>query len=86
MNKTITISYDEDKLNALKIYLEKKSKSIEGELEQSLDALYTKTVPVLVREYVDLNSNKIQKTDTKTKKSKPVPPIISDDKETKKTE
>ena len=37
---TLTISFDEEKLSAMKMYLEQKQQTIEGELEKSLDALY----------------------------------------------
>ena len=46
---TLTISFDEEKLSAMKMYLEQKQQTIEGELEKSLDALYAKTVPAVVR-------------------------------------
>ena len=36
---TLTISFDEEKLSAMKMYLEQKQQTIEGELEKSLDAL-----------------------------------------------
>ena len=51
---TITISFDEEKLSALKLYLDQKELQVETELETALDTLYTKTVPVGVREFLDL--------------------------------
>lgn len=51
---TLTISFDEEKLSALKMYLEQKQQTVEGELDKSLDALYAKTVPAVVREFLDL--------------------------------
>ena len=53
---TLTISFDEEKLSAMKMYLEQKQQTIEGELEKSLDALYAKTVPAVVREFLDLRA------------------------------
>lgn len=53
---TITISYDEEKLNALKIYLEQREMNIENELLKSLDILYSKNVPANVREFIELRS------------------------------
>lgn len=52
MKKTaLTISFDEEKLSAMKMYLEQKQQTVEGELEKSLDALYAKIVPAGVREF-----------------------------------
>ena len=46
MKKTsITISFDEEKLSALKMYLTQRGVQVESELERSLETLYTKTVP-----------------------------------------
>lgn len=72
MKKTVTVSFDEDKLKALKIYLEKKNQNIEDELEQHLDVLYNKTVPAVVREFLALNSDSIPKTEKKPRKNKDV--------------
>ena len=57
MKKTsITVSFDEEKLSALKLYLEQKGQKVETELEKSLETLYNKTVPTGVREYLSLRS------------------------------
>lgn len=40
--KTITISFDEEKLNALKMYLTQKNMQAEKELEKALETLYNK--------------------------------------------
>ena len=53
---TITIGVDEEKLAALKIYLEQKGQTVEGELEKALEAMYGKTVPNGVREYLDMRA------------------------------
>ena len=45
---TINISYDEEKLSALKIYLEQKGSQVEDELIKELDTLYSKNVPANV--------------------------------------
>ena len=37
---TISISYDEEKLSALKLYLDQKQMQVEDELTKALDALY----------------------------------------------
>ena len=46
---TINISYDEEKLSALKLYLEQREMNIEDELVKSLYTLYKKNVPSIVR-------------------------------------
>ena len=48
---TINISYDEEKLSALKMYLGQKGSSLDDELVKMLDTLYGKTVPASVREF-----------------------------------
>ncbi|MDD4493133.1 MAG: DUF6103 family protein [Eubacteriales bacterium] len=53
---TINISYDEEKLSALKIYLAQKGSQVEDELTKELDTLYSKNVPANVREFIELRS------------------------------
>lgn len=53
---TITISYDEEQLSALKLYLDKRITNIESELCKALDALYQKTVPSGVRDFIGMRS------------------------------
>ncbi|MCM1489150.1 MAG: DUF6103 family protein, partial [Firmicutes bacterium] len=53
---TINISYDEEKLSALKIYLAQKETTAENELVKALDTMYTKTVPAGVREFIEMRS------------------------------
>lgn len=54
MKKTITVLYEDEKLTALKMYLEQKNQTVEGELEKLLEGLYVKTVPVGVREFLSM--------------------------------
>lgn len=53
---TITISFDEEKLKALTMYLAQKNMQAESELEKALETLYVKTVPAVVREFIDMKS------------------------------
>lgn len=69
---TVHVSYDEEKLNAIKVYLEQKDMQTETELIKALDALYTKIVPASVREFIELTAG--NKTDAKQKKPKSVLP------------
>lgn len=52
----ITISYDEEKVSTLKIYLGQKELSLEGELEKCIDGLYAKQVPSQVQSFIALRS------------------------------
>ena len=51
-NATITISFDEEKLSAARIYMEQKDMSVEQELIKAMEVLYGKYVPANVREYL----------------------------------
>ena len=67
---TITLSYDEEKLNALKLYIEQKSTQVEDELVTALDTLYQKHVPSGVREYIDMRSGTVPAPATKVRRNK----------------
>lgn len=54
--KNITISYDDEKLSALRLYLGQKEGKVEDELIDALEVLYQKTVPANVRGYLDMKS------------------------------
>lgn len=72
MKKTsITISFDEEKLSALKMYLAQRGVQVESELERSLETLYTKTVPAGVREFIDMKSGNTPKPAAPLRKTKP---------------
>jgi hypothetical protein len=49
----LTISFDEEKLAALRRYMGKKELDLEAELADALTKLYEKYVPAPVREYID---------------------------------
>ena len=57
MRKTnVSIIYDDEKLNAVKMYMEQRDLDFKEELEKSVDALYTKYVPANVREFIDMKT------------------------------
>ena len=66
---TITISYNEEKLAALRLYLSQKNQTVEEELTAAVESLYTKTVPNNVREFIDLRAGKTV-SEPKKRKSK----------------
>lgn len=70
---TITVSFDEEKLSALKMYLSQKGTQVESELERSLETLYTKTVPAGVREFIEMKSGNTPKSAAPIRKPKPAP-------------
>ncbi len=70
---TITVSFDEEKLSALKMYLSQRGVQVESELERSLETLYTKTVPAGVREFIEMKSGNAPKPASPVKKQKPSP-------------
>lgn len=53
---TISISYDEEKLSALKLYLEQKGTQVEDELTNALEVMYSKNVPSGVRDFINMRS------------------------------
>lgn len=53
---SVSVSYDEEKLSTLRLYLEQKGMQVEEELTKSLDTLYAKNVPAGVREFLNLRS------------------------------
>lgn len=55
----INFSYDEEKLNALKIYLAQKGATLEEELEKATEVVYAKYVPQNVREFIEMKSGRV---------------------------
>ena len=50
----ITISYDEEKLNAIRVHLALKNLDLDTELNGVLNTLFNKHVPPSVRNYIEL--------------------------------
>ncbi len=72
---TITVSYDEEKLSALRLYLEQKDQTLENELSTAIDTFYAKFVPANVREFINLRAGCAKSVE---KKRKPNPTAISE--------
>lgn len=53
---SVSIMYDDEKLNAVKMYMEQRDLDFKEELEKSVDFLYAKYVPSNVREFIDMKS------------------------------
>ena len=54
MKKCIMVSYEEEKLLALRMYAEQRGVSVEEELAQAAEAMYQKIVPANVRSFLDM--------------------------------
>ena len=53
---TVTVSYDEEKLGALKIYLAQKGMDLDDELIMAVDHLYSKHVPSAVKDFFEMKN------------------------------
>lgn len=54
--KKITIAFNEEKINALAVFLETKDSNLESELENTIETLYKRTVPKQVQHYISASS------------------------------
>ena len=52
----ITLSFEEEKLEVLEFSLRKEKSSVQKKMQEELAALYEKSVPEAVREYLDRKS------------------------------
>lgn len=59
---TVNLSYDTEKLNALRRYMTKKDQALEDELGEFLQKLYEKFVPSNVREYIEERDDEPEET------------------------
>lgn len=69
----ITLSFEEDKLEAMEVFLKKDGSSIQKKMEETLKKLYEEVVPEPVREFVDANAGGKPKRPAPPPKSKPDP-------------
>ena len=71
MKKTsITITWEEDKLSALRLYLAEKQVKVEDALVKALNSLYAKAVPQPVQHFLELRGS--AEESAATPKPKPV--------------
>lgn len=67
----LTVSYKEEKVKALRWYLEQKDTKLEDELEKAVDTLFCKNIPANVRSYICKDEDVLATADVpKIKKSK----------------
>lgn len=76
MKKTsVSIMYDDEKLNAIRLYMLQRDLDFKEELEKSVDSLYAKYVPANVRGFIDMKG-------LQTKPPKPKKPKIESEEKT----
>lgn len=52
-NTTLTVTFNTEKLDALRFHMEKKDADLQAELNDTVQRLYEKYVPQATREYID---------------------------------
>ena len=57
---SISIMYDDEKLNAIRLYMSQRDLDFKEELEKSVDSLYAKYVPTNVREFIDMKGSQVK--------------------------
>lgn len=67
----VTIKYEEEKLNAVRQYMEKKDADLDKELYENMNRLWEKYVPQAVREYIE-SREESKKKDKKAKREKSI--------------
>ena len=67
----ITITFDDDKLDALEFSLRKEHSSVQARMDDALKQLYEQTVPEAVREYLDSKAVPAPKPKRTPKTAKP---------------
>lgn len=65
----VSIEFDEHKIKALRIYLEKKDTTVEEQMKKALEYLYDKNVPAGVRDFLTLSYEDTAKSPKKPKKT-----------------
>ena len=70
MKKTsVSILYDDEKLNAIRLYMSQRDLDFKEELEKLVDSLYAKYVPANVREFIDMKGSQVKSPKPKKPKS-----------------
>ena len=68
--KTIAVTMEQEKYEALQFYLEKNGKEIQKELTDNLKTLYEETVPKEAREYIEYQAQNRLLTKEQAQKEK----------------
>ena len=74
MKKTnITLTFDDDKLDALEFSLRKEHSSVQSRMDDALKQLYEQAVPEAVREYLDSRAAPAARPRRPARPAKPQP-------------
>ncbi|MDE7398089.1 MAG: hypothetical protein K2N06_01035 [Oscillospiraceae bacterium] len=71
MKNTVTITLDDKKVQALKMYLSEKNSSLDEEISKYAEQLYGKIVPQNVRDFIDMTAKQQSTAKPKTAHAKP---------------
>ena len=52
--------YDDEKLNAIRLYMSQRDLNFKEEFEKSVDSMYAKYVPANVREFIDMKGSQVK--------------------------
>lgn len=71
MKNTVTITLDDKKVQALKMYLSEKKTSLDEQLSNYAEQLYGKIVPQNVRDYIEMTAKQQSSAKPKSNHAKP---------------
>ena len=71
MKNTVTITLDDKKVQALKMYLSEKNSSLDEEISKYAEQLYGKVVPQNVRDFIEMTAKQQSAVKQKTAHTKP---------------
>ena len=71
MKNIVTISLDDRKVSALKMYLSEKKSSLDEEISKYAEQLYNKVVPQNVRDFIDMEAKQQSEGKSKNVVAKP---------------
>ena len=71
MKNTVTITLDDTKVQALKMYLSEKKTSLDEQLSNYAEQLYGKIVPQNVRDFIEMTSKQKNTVKSKNTSAKP---------------
>lgn len=71
MKNTVTITMDDKKVSALKMYLNHKNSSLDEEISKYAEQLYGRIVPQNVRDFIDMEAKEQNSAKSKNIVAKP---------------
>ena len=75
---TLQVTFQKEKLEALRFYMSEKDLTVEGELQKHISSIYEKYVPSATRRYLERNDNEQEnQTETTAPISESPPEVIS---------